>query len=101
MDSENVDGIPNLVTDPPLPIDTDDQSIVSSIGDANSPPAFGEEYGHLTIANDALDTKADVADDGRINIKFRERSRRLSMLAPLITEKQLDLPSETEALLDK
>ena len=85
----------------PTVIDTDAQSTISSLEGASSPPAFGEQYGHLAIANDALDTKADVADDGRINIKFKERQRRLSILAPLFAEKQLDLSRETEALLDK
>jgi Glycosyltransferase family 28 N-terminal domain len=100
MDSK-VEGVPNLVMDPLSPIDTDDQSIVSSLEGADHPPAFGEQYGHLTIANDALDTKADLAEDGRINIKFRERARGLSILAPLFAETQLDLSSETKALLDK
>jgi hypothetical protein len=101
MDSKKIEGLSNLVIDPQYPVDTDDQSIVSSLEGANRPPAFGEQYGHLTIANDALDTKADVAEDGRINIKFRERARRLSMLAPLFAETQLEIPSEKEALLDK
>ena len=78
----------------------DDKSIISSLTDADSPPAFGEEYGRVKIDNDSLDTKAVVTEDGRINIAFSEKQRRLSRLAPFLNE-TLSLPQETLAVLDK
>jgi hypothetical protein len=81
-------------------VKVDDMSTISSLADADSPPAFGEEYGRLKIDNDSLDTKAIVTEDGRINIAFAEKQRRLSYLAPLLTER-LSLPAETLAVLDR
>lgn len=81
--------------------DIDSQSLVSNLEDPGAPPAFGEEYGRVTIDNDSLGTKANVTEDGRINIAFLEKNRRLSVLAPLLVEKELDLPIEILAFLDR
>jgi Glycosyltransferase family 28 N-terminal domain len=77
----------------------DDKSMISSLADADAPPAFGDGYGSLKINNDSLDTRAIVTEDGRINIAFSEKQRRLSKLAPLLNE-TLSIPKETLALLD-
>ena len=75
-------------------------STPSSREDLESPPAFGERYGRLTIANEALHTNANITEDGRINIAFAEKHRRLSEIVPLIKD-ELDLPIETLALMDR
>jgi hypothetical protein len=81
-----------------IPID-EANFVVSSLEDSDSPPTFGNQYGQVTINNDSLGTKANVTEDCRINIAFSEKSRRLSNLAPLLTE-ELDLPIKTLAQLD-
>jgi len=99
MDSKRFDATEAMVLLDDIPID-DTRSTVSSLEDPDSPPAFGDRYGQVSIDNDSLGTKANVTEDGRINIAFAEKSRRLSVLAPLLTKKQLDLPIETLAHLD-
>jgi hypothetical protein len=79
----------------------DDQSSISSLEGAESPPMFGEQFGRVAIDNETLKTKANITEDGRINIAFAEKSRRLSILAPLLDEKELDLDIETLAGLDR
>jgi hypothetical protein len=81
-----------------IPID-EAKLVASNLEDPDSPPAFGSQYGQVTIDNDSLGTEANVTEDGRINIAFAEKSRRLSVLTPLLTEK-LDLSIETLAHLD-
>ena len=98
MDSKTFDQTEEEVLLNDIPID-EAKSVVPSLEDPDSPPAFGNQYGQVTIDNDSLDTKANVTGDGRINIAFAEKSRRLSVLAPLLTE-ELDLPIETLAQLD-
>jgi Glycosyltransferase family 28 N-terminal domain len=66
----------------------------------DAPPPYGEQYGRVIIDNDTLDTKANVTEDGRINIAFTEKHRRLSVLSTLLTQ-ELDLPIETMAQLDR
>jgi UDP:flavonoid glycosyltransferase YjiC (YdhE family) len=53
------------------------------------PPAYGEHIG--TIANEkaGLGTKADVGDDGRVNIRIDQQNARLSkLLAPALRQQQ-------------
>jgi Glycosyltransferase family 28 N-terminal domain len=102
MDSPTTDdGESALDNESSLVMELETRSTVSSLEDPNSPPAFGDQYGRVAIANDSLDTKANVTEDGRINIAFAEKHRRLSILAPLLSDKELDLPPETLAVLDK
>jgi UDP:flavonoid glycosyltransferase YjiC (YdhE family) len=63
------------------------------------PPAYGDHFGHLANSQDGYDTKADVADDGRVNIQINQYNQKLStLLAPAlrhqqeITEQEQDLP---------
>ena len=82
--------------------DPEVQSTVSSLEEADAPPPFGEQYGRVTIKNDSLDTKANVTEDGRINLVFAEKHRRLSVLVPMIAKKEeMDIPIETLALMDR
>jgi hypothetical protein len=103
MDAEqNHDEADNVVVDSQIPIIfIDDQSSISSLEGAGSPPMFGEQFGRVAIDNETLKTKANITEDGRINIAFAEKSRRLSILAPLLDEKELDLDVETVAALDR
>jgi len=103
MDAEqNHDEADNVVVDSHIPIIfIDDQSSISSLEGAGSPPMFGEQFGRVAIDNETLKTKANITEDGRINIAFAEKSRRLSILAPLLDEKELDLDVETVAALDR
>nr|POE80091.1 sterol 3-beta-glucosyltransferase ugt80a2 [Quercus suber] len=46
--------------------------------DGVPPPAYGEHYGQVANEKNGLGTQAQVADDGRVNIRIRQRDRRLS-----------------------
>lgn len=49
------------------------------------PPAYSDEYGEVDFQQDGFDTKAKVANDGRVNIKINQKSRRLSdLLVPAL-----------------
>nr|POF17089.1 isoform 2 of sterol 3-beta-glucosyltransferase ugt80a2 [Quercus suber] len=68
--------------------------------DANGvpPPAYGEHYGQVSNEKDGLGTQAQVADDGRVNIRIRQRDRRVSQVF-LPTLKQLQNSVEEEHAL--
>lgn len=89
-----------IVSNADFPIGADPQSAASDLEVSDALPAFGERYGRVSIDNDSLDTKANITEDGRINIAFTEKHRRLSVLGPLLTE-PLSLPIETIAQLDR
>ena len=99
MDSKTFDGTEAVALLKDIPVD-EAKSVVSSLEDLDSHPAFGNQYGQVTIENDSLGTKVSITEDGCINMAFAEKSRRLSVLAPLLTEKELDLRIETLAQLD-
>ncbi|KAI7525566.1 hypothetical protein KC331_g17455, partial [Hortaea werneckii] len=42
------------------------------------PPAYGEHYGSVENEQDGFGTNASVADDGRVNIRIDQRSKKLS-----------------------
>ena len=53
------------------------------------PPAYGEHFGHITNEQEGFNTKADVADDGRVNISINQRNRKLSqLLVPALRHQQ-------------
>lgn len=53
------------------------------------PPAYGEQYGRVRNEKDGFGTDARVADDGRVNIRIDQRSRRLSdLLFPALRHQQ-------------
>lgn len=53
------------------------------------PPAYGEQYGRVRNEKDGFGTDARVADDGRVNIRIDQRSRRLSdLLVPALWHQQ-------------
>ena len=65
MNSKALDEAENVVLEDNIPFDVDSRSVVSSLEDADADPAFGEEYGRVTIDNDSLGTKANITEDGR------------------------------------
>src|SRR5271169_6604588 len=102
MDADRKHDEPDNVVDGHIPvIFIDDRSSISSLEGAGLPPMFGEQFGRVAIDNETLKTKANITEDGRINIAFAEKSRRLSVLASLLDEKELDLDVETVAALDR
>jgi len=102
MDSPAFETSEKVILRNDIPVDVDSQSLVSSLEDPDAPPAFGDEYGRVSIENDSLGTKARITEDGRINIAFKEKNRRFSVLSPLLTKKAgLDLPTKTLTFLDR
>jgi len=56
------------------------------------PPAFNSaEYGHLDISQNGMDTGAQIASDGRVNIKINQRSKKLSNLLLPALRRQMEL----------
>lgn len=53
------------------------------------PPAYGEHFGKIHNEQEGFGTKANVADDGRVNININQRNRRLSdFLVPALRHQQ-------------
>ena len=50
-----------------------DGATVAPLEGADKPQDFGELYGRVSIDNDSLDTKANVTEEGLINIPFGYR----------------------------
>lgn len=62
------------------------------------PPAYnGASYGQLDISQNGLDTGARVGSDGRVNIKFTQRNRKLTNLLIPALRRQLELAKEKAA----
>lgn len=74
---------------PALPQDT-------SIDQA-PPPAYSDIYGQVDINQDGFDTRAKVANDGRVNIRINQSSRRLSDLLVPALRSQLNIQHAGEA----
>lgn len=59
------------------------------------PPAYGEVYGSIDEEQDGFGTKADISEDGRVNIRIDQRSQKLSsMLVPALRHQQHVLTQE-------
>ncbi|KAL8831072.1 MAG: hypothetical protein Q9170_005452 [Blastenia crenularia] len=61
------------------------------------PPAFSDSYGKVDFNQDGFGTKARVANDGRVNIKIHQQSRKLSDLLVPALRSQLDLHKDVES----
>ncbi|KAL8952864.1 MAG: hypothetical protein Q9222_001256 [Ikaeria aurantiellina] len=59
-------------------------------------PAFSGRYGEVDFTQDGLDTRARVANDGRVDINIRQQSPRLSNLLVPALRSQLDLQQGVE-----
>ncbi|KEQ68506.1 UDP-Glycosyltransferase/glycogen phosphorylase, partial [Aureobasidium namibiae CBS 147.97] len=60
------------------------------------PPAYGDEYGHVTSQDPGLGSKATLRSDGRVNININQTSRQLSSLLVPALRSQLDLVDTTQ-----
>jgi UDP:flavonoid glycosyltransferase YjiC (YdhE family) len=67
------------------------QESFPSIEDVPPPAYNGADYGQLDISQNGMDTGARVAEDGRVNIKINQTSRKLSNLLVPALRQQLDL----------
>ncbi|KAF2100516.1 UDP-Glycosyltransferase/glycogen phosphorylase, partial [Rhizodiscina lignyota] len=54
------------------------------------PPAYSNEWGHIHDEQGGMGTNAQVADDGRVNIRIDQRSRKLSSFLVPALRHQLD-----------
>lgn len=53
------------------------------------PPPYGEEYGTISQEQDGFGTSASVGNDGRVNIRIDQSTRRLSsLLVPSLKQLQ-------------
>ncbi|KAI9779475.1 MAG: hypothetical protein M1816_003501 [Peltula sp. TS41687] len=56
--------------------------------DADLPPPYSQDYHEFQLNEGDLDTKANIAHDGRVNIRINQRSRSLSnLLTPALYER--------------
>ncbi|KAL9001582.1 MAG: hypothetical protein Q9188_005448 [Gyalolechia gomerana] len=62
------------------------------------PPPFSERYGEVDFNQDGFGTKARVANDGRIDIKIHQQSRKLSDLLVPALRSQLDLQQDIDSV---
>jgi UDP:flavonoid glycosyltransferase YjiC (YdhE family) len=67
-----------------------------NIEDVPPAPYNGSDYGHLDISQNGMDTGARIANDGRINIKIDQRSRKLTNLLAPALRKQLEMHQDPE-----
>ena len=62
------------------------------VEDVPPPPYNAGAYGQLDISQNGLDTGATVGNDGRVNIKIREKGRRVQdLLAPMLQRHMTEL----------
>ena len=65
----------------------------TAIEDVPPPPYDAGTYGQLDISQNGLDTGARVAKDGRVNIRIKEKSKRVTdILAPMLRARQESRP---------
>lgn len=102
MESTAMDEAEKAIQGRDSPLLTDPDSMRSSLDDASidTSPAFGEHYGQVAIANESLDTKLSITDDGRVNIKLSEKARCLSKMT-MFLDRQGSWGEEMFARLDK
>src|SRR5579859_750599 len=102
MESIAMDEAGKAVQGKDSPLLPDPDSTRSSLDDAlvDNPPAFGEHYGQVAIANESLDTKLSITDDGRVNIKLFDKACRLSKMATFL-DRGGSWGEEKDARLDK
>jgi len=68
---------------------------------SGTPPLVGDQFGKVAIDNESMNSKANISDDGRVNIAFTEKQRRLSILSSLYEENLTELPVKTLASMDR
>ncbi|KAK3088964.1 hypothetical protein LTR53_019848, partial [Teratosphaeriaceae sp. CCFEE 6253] len=59
------------------------------------PPAYGEHYGEMRNDQDGFGSQAKVGDDGRVNIRIKQTSRKFSsLMVPALRQQQSKLEKE-------
>lgn len=58
---------------------------------SEAPPAYGDRHDEILMSQDGLDTKANLTDDGRINIRINQKTRKISDLLVPALRSQLSL----------
>ncbi|KAH8679764.1 hypothetical protein BGZ60DRAFT_524972 [Tricladium varicosporioides] len=61
-----------------------------------APPAYGDRHDHIEVTQDGFDTKANVSEDGRVNININQKNRKLSDLLVPALRNQLSLVAHEE-----
>ncbi len=67
------------------------------MGLPDAPPAYGKEHDKIEMSQDGFETKANITDDGRINININQRTRKLSDLLVPALRSQLSLAAQEES----
>lgn len=62
----------------------------------DAPPPYSDTFGTITSEDGGLSSKATMGDDGRVNIRIDQTSRRLSSLLVPALRNQLELVDQTE-----
>ncbi|KAG9242487.1 glycosyltransferase family 1 protein [Calycina marina] len=62
----------------------------------DAPPAYGDHHDQLELNQDGFSTSAKVTDDGRLNIKINQKTRKLSDLLVPALRNQLKLVAQEE-----
>jgi hypothetical protein len=62
------------------------------------PPAYGEKVDRIELSQDGFDTKANITEDGRVNIKIEQKTRRLSDLLVPALRNQLSLVAQEDQI---
>lgn len=83
--------------DVPPRTETDDLTLEQELPD-HPPPAYGEHFGHLVNNQDGYNTKADVGDDGRVNIRINQTNLQLSNLLVPALRHQQEITDHEQAL---
>ncbi|RDW73139.1 putative glucosyl glucuronosyl protein [Coleophoma cylindrospora] len=69
-------------------------NILNIDGLPEAPPAYGSRHDQLELSQDGFDTKANVTDDGRVNISINQKTRKLSDLLVPALRNQLSLVAQ-------
>ncbi|KAF8544877.1 hypothetical protein BDD12DRAFT_771811 [Trichophaea hybrida] len=67
---------------------------------AQPPPAYTDTYGTLDLSEGGMNTTAEIADDGRINININQKTRRLaSLLTPALQRQWTEISTEQDTTI--
>ncbi|KAB8339024.1 hypothetical protein FH972_021963 [Carpinus fangiana] len=66
---------------------------MSNDDDDVPPPAYGDIYGHIDANQEGIGTRAQIANDGRVNIRIEQKTKGLSSLLVPALRSQWDLAS--------
>lgn len=62
------------------------------------PPAYGDHYGQIQEEQEGFGTKATVAEDGRVDIRIDQRTKKIASLLGPALQQQQELAEEEEPL---